>query len=62
MSKKFLAMDIGCIECGEDSEVIGIFDTEEPAKKAIEEWTDDSMWGKEGRHGQHYEEIFEVEL
>ena len=35
MSKKFLAMDIGCIECGEGSEVIGIFDTEELAKRLL---------------------------
>lgn len=62
MTTKYLAMDIGCIECGESSKVIGIFKTKELAEKAIEDYVDPNhKWGKEGRIGQHYEEIFEIE-
>jgi hypothetical protein len=63
MNKKYLAMDIGCIECGEESAVIGIYDTEEQANKAIKKYINPRhKWGKEGRTGQHFEEVFEVEL
>lgn len=61
MKKQFLAMDIGCIECGEESSVIGIFSSKTEAEKAIEKYRDpEHRWGKEGRHGQHYEEVFEI--
>jgi len=63
MTKKYLAMDIGCIECGEGSHVIGIFKTRQEAQKAIEKYLDpDHRWGKKGRIGQHSEEIFEVTI
>lgn len=32
----YLAMDIGCIECQEDSRVLGVFLTEEKAMQACE--------------------------
>lgn len=38
MGRKYLAMDIGCIECGEDSRVIGIYDTQAEAEEAVEEY------------------------
>lgn len=61
--KVFVAVDIGCIECGEDSGVIGIFKTEAAAQQAIQEYVNpDAPWGKEGRVGQHSEEIFEAEV
>lgn len=61
--KKYLAMDIGCIECGESSDVIGVYKTLKQAEKAIEDYLDpDQEWGKKGRIGQHKEEIFEVDL
>ena len=31
----FVAVDIGCIECGEDSNVLGIFATKEQAVKGL---------------------------
>lgn len=60
--KKFVAVDIGCIECGESSHIIGIYNTKVDAEKAIEEYTDYDTyrWGRKGRIGQHSEEIFEV--
>jgi hypothetical protein len=54
--KKFLAMDIGCHECGVGSVVVGVFDTEAEAEKSIE--------GMEGWRdgGQSLQEIFEIEV
>jgi hypothetical protein len=60
--KYYLAFDIGCIECGERSDPIGVFKTKEEAKAAIQNYCDETCWGKEGRSGQHSEEIFEVEV
>lgn len=58
--KMFLAFDIGCIECGEPSNVIGLYPTQEDAEAAITAYTDSTCWGKEGRSGQHLEEVFEI--
>ena len=57
--KRYLAFDIGCIECGESSSVIGIYYTEDEADTAAQEarieqranWT-----------GQHSIEVFEIEV
>lgn len=58
---KYLAFDIGCIECGEDSAVVGIYDTHDEAKAAISAYVDGSgSWGRAGWHGQHSVEVFEV--
>jgi hypothetical protein len=63
MSKRYLAMDIGCIECGEESAIIGMYATREEAEKAINDYLDpDCPWRKDGRGGQHYEEVFEVNV
>lgn len=63
MAKRFLAMDIGCIECGEGSDVIGVYKTLKEAEQAIKDYLDpDESWGKKGRIGQHSEEIFEIKV
>lgn len=57
VGKLFVAVDIGCIECGEQSSVLGVFDNEEAAelvrdkaqKKQSKEWK-----------GQHDFQVFEV--
>lgn len=60
--KKYLAFDIGCIECGEESGVVGIYPTELEAKAAITEYLDGgTSWGRTGWIGQHSVEVFEVE-
>jgi len=54
----YVALDIGCIECGEGSEVLGIFKTEEAAqavadaarKKQAENWA-----------GEHHFEVHVIE-
>ena len=55
----FVAVDIGCIECGEDSNVLGIFATKEQAGKACDKARDEELkkW-----HGQHSFEVFEAKL
>jgi hypothetical protein len=66
--KKFLVFDIGCIECDEDSQPVGIFDTMADAKKTIDKYITNepnkfgSNWGRKEWNGQHSVEIFEVEL
>lgn len=34
---KWVIVDVGCIECGEQTEVLGVFDDEIEAKKAFEQ-------------------------
>lgn len=60
---KYLAFDIGCIECGEGSNVIGVYSTKEEAEQAIKKYVNPKLrWGRKGRQGQHSEEIFELEI
>lgn len=51
----FLAMDIGCIECGESSKVIGLFATEEQAQEACDKAAKEQ---EENWRGQHSMEVF----
>ena len=53
----WLAFDIGCIECGEDSAVIGVFSTKEFAEAAckVAEEEQAKNW-----HGQHSMEVFQL--
>lgn len=61
--KMWLAFDIGCIECGESSEVIGLFPSRDEAEAAIQAWLQPRhRWGRKGRIGPHSEEVFEVEV
>lgn len=58
-SKKFyVAVDIGCIECLEESNVLGIFTKKEKAEKVIKEHSkrQQDHWG-----GQHEFEIFVID-
>jgi hypothetical protein len=64
---KYLVFDIGCIECGEDSAVVGLYESEEEAKKAIEVYLTGepnefgSNWGRKEWHGEHSVEIFVID-
>lgn len=59
MAKFYLAMDIGCIECGESSKVIGIYKAELEAETAcnLAEIEQAKDW-----HGQHHFKVFEIEV
>ena len=54
---KYVVVDIGCIECGEESGVLGIFTDEKEAVKVAKKY--EEIQTKNWR-GQHYFEIFEV--
>ena len=59
LATKWLAFDIGCIECGEESAVIGTYATKEEAEaacKAAQE-AQEKNW-----RGQHSMEVFEIPL
>lgn len=56
--KLFVAVDISCIECGEDSAVLGVFTSEDKAKEVLED-----CWQRQGENwmGQHRFECFEID-
>jgi hypothetical protein len=58
ISKLYVAVDIGCIECGEDSNVLGVFTTKKDAEIACEQAEKKQ---KENWSGQHSFEIFNVD-
>jgi len=55
----YVALDIGCIECGEVSNVLGVFTIRKAAEAVIEEHR---IRQKEDWWGQHSFEIAEVEV
>lgn len=54
---KYVVLDIGCIECGEQSAILGIFDDKKKAQKVRDKYSEiqEDNW-----HGQHFFEIVEV--
>lgn len=54
---KYVVVDIGCIECSEQSSVLGIFTNKKQAEEVQEKYSEvqSNNWT-----GQHYFEIFEV--
>lgn len=59
MIKYYIAMDIGCIECGEGSKCIGIFSTKEAAEKSLIE---PEKQQKTNWSGEHSFEVIEGEF
>lgn len=55
---RWLAFDIGCIECGEGSDVIGLYETEEAATAACD---DARKTQGEDWNGQHHMEVFDLD-
>ena len=55
--KRFLVMNIGCIECGVSSGVVGLFATQVEADKAAEKCQEHLHW-REG--GQNSFEVFDL--
>jgi len=54
---RWLAFDIGCIECGESSNVIGIYASREGAQAAADAAEKAQL---EDWHGQHSMEVFDL--
>jgi hypothetical protein len=59
----FLAFDVGCIECGEDSTVVGVFESKQEAIEAARERAkgegDEPPFGYFSG-GQHSVEVFNL--
>lgn len=53
----YVAVDIGCIECGEPSHVLGVFTTAERAQ-AVANCAHEEQ--ARNWHGQHFFKVFEV--
>ena len=55
---KYVALDIGCIECGETSTILGIFDDKGKAEETIEKYEEiqNKNWT-----GQHNFEVIKIE-
>ena len=53
----YVALDIGCIECGEGSAILGIFDSQEKAQSICDKYA--KLQEKHWR-GQHAFEVHEV--
>ncbi len=56
--KYYVLVDIGCIECGEESAVIGIYINKKKAQRIKREH---EKRQRENWCGQHYFEIFEID-
>ena len=57
MKKLYVAVDIGCIECGEQTNVLGIFTDKNKAWDVLDEHATRQM---ENWSGQHYFDVYEV--
>lgn len=55
--KKYMVFNVGCIECGVSSDVVGLYDTEEEAQKIVAACEDKLHWRESG---QNSFEIFDL--
>ena len=54
---KYIALDIGCIECGEKSAILGVFKDKQKAEEVVKKY---SKIQNDNWHGQHYFEVYEI--
>jgi hypothetical protein len=57
MKKRWIVVNIGCIECGVGSEIVGVFDNEEKANEIANRFDTEFSW-RQG--GQNSFEVFEM--
>jgi len=50
MEDMFLVMNIGCIECGVDSQLVGIFETEKGADEIAKKLREKYSWRDGGKN------------
>jgi hypothetical protein len=53
----YIVVNIGCIECGVSSNIVGIFDNKEKAESIVAKCKEKYYWRE---HGQNSFEIFEM--
>lgn len=56
-TKKYVVVEIGCLECGSDSSIVGVFDDKETANKVAEKCEEMYRW-RTG--GDNCFEVFEL--
>ena len=54
---KYIVVNIGCIECGVSTNIVGVFDNKEKAESIAKQCDDKFSW-REG--GQNSFEVFEM--
>lgn len=58
MGKLYVVIDVGCHECGVDSEVVGTYRTPQTAEKAAQKRSAETGDWREG--GQSIPQVFEI--
>lgn len=61
---KYALVDVGCIECGESTSLIGVYRTKKAADEAFTTYVSKvgaNQWGDYFDDGQHVIEVLEVE-
>lgn len=56
-NKKWIVVNIGCIECGVSSDIVGVFSSKSKANKVAKDLDETHAW-REG--GQNSFEVFEM--
>lgn len=57
MTLRYVALDVGCIECGEPSSIIGVFELGRDAFAALEEYR---VAQRADRKGEHSFEVHDL--
>jgi len=60
---RYIVMDIGCIECGEPSDIVGVYKSWDEAQAAGDEYANakpQNSWGRAEWTGQHYVQVFKI--
>lgn len=66
--KKWLVFDVGCIECGENSQPVGVYASKAAARRAVKRYVTNEpnkygfSWGRPEWAGQHLVDVYEVEV
>lgn len=58
----FIAVDVGCIECGEPTSILGIFTNKEKAIKVLREHEKRQEANWRGQHNFELHEIKEIDV
>lgn len=48
--RRYLALDVGCLECGETTSVVGLYDTETEARAALQHAENAQQQNWTGQH------------
>ncbi|MAH44866.1 hypothetical protein CMI37_03505 [Candidatus Pacearchaeota archaeon] len=64
MSVVYLVFDIGCLECGEPSQPVGVYNSVEEALEARDGHgsNEATMWGRPEWNGLHDVQVFPIEV